>query len=113
MSMSLITMAASMMKIISGALVAGREAHKHRDMQWDASLSKVWAGLEQTLVIIMGCAPALYAASKMNFPRLRSISSSLAKLVRFTTRSSTDEAPFAQKNSRNPLYVNLEVQPGE
>lgn len=113
MSMSLVTMAASMMKIISGALVAGRDAHKHRDVQWDASLSKVWTGLEQTLVIIMGCAPALYAASKTNLPRLRSISSSLARLVRFAPRASTDEAPSAQKNSRNPLYVNPEVQSGE
>lgn len=111
MSLSLVTMAASLLKSVYGSLGTGHVTNNNQELQYDSSLSVVWAGLEQSLVIILTCVPALQVISKMDFPYLRSIRSSLVKFVRGTPRESRD-TNFGHQDSKRPFYVNLEAQPG-
>lgn len=111
MSLSLVTMTASLLKSVYGSLGTGHVSNNNQELQYDSSLSVVWAGLEQSLVIILTCVPALRVISKMDFPYLRSIRSCLVKFVRGTPRESRETHP-AHQGSKHPFYVNLEAQPG-
>jgi hypothetical protein len=73
MCTSLITMAVSIMKAITLAKVSGVA-----EPAYTSSLSALWAGLEQTLVIIMASVPALSAITKLNLG-IRRLTSSIAK----------------------------------
>lgn len=77
MSVSLFTMAMSIMK----TLVAQGSSKDTVDVQYNASLAVLWAGLEQTFVIIMGCVPPLRALLRLEIPLFSSISSSLNSLI--------------------------------
>jgi hypothetical protein len=78
MSVSLFTMAMSIMK----TLVAQGSSKDTVDVQYNASLAVLWAGLEQTCVIIMGCVPPLRALLRLDIPIFSSIGSSLNSLIR-------------------------------
>lgn len=114
MSLSLVTMAASLMKSVNGALANGRVKNNNGDAQYQASVSLIYGGLEQCLVIILTCVPALRVANKLNFPYLRSIGSSLARIVRGTPRHSSQskQSALVQHDSNQQLWMNLEMQPG-
>lgn len=72
---SLCTAAFSIMK------TSGIES-SHGDVQYNASLEVLWSGLEETMVIIMGCVPTLRSVTKLDFHAFRSLRSSLSVLVR-------------------------------
>lgn len=52
------------------------------DAQYKASLGVLWSGLEETLVIIMGCVPTLRSLTKLEFRAFSSFRSSLSSLLR-------------------------------
>lgn len=86
MCTSLITMAVSIMKAITLAHVSGV-----KEPAYSSSLSALWAGLEQTLVIIMASVPALSAVTKLNLG-FRRLTSSLARSLGRSAGRSADRS---------------------
>ncbi|KAI1352256.1 hypothetical protein F5Y01DRAFT_313998 [Xylaria sp. FL0043] len=72
LSLSLLTMTASILKTITAE--TSRGGH---NAEYDASLSALWSATEQSFVIIMGSIPSLRALTATEWPRLRSLVRSL------------------------------------
>lgn len=103
LGLSLFTMAMAIVKAVNAQ---GRT--EGEETQYEAALAVVWSILEQTLVIIMGCAPALTSIAQLRLgDRLLSISSSLTRLVKSSSKSySTDESSGTAQRS-DGLYYEL------
>lgn len=102
MSMTIVTMVASIMKTVTSASAPTTGT----DVQYAQSLGVLWAGIEQTFVIIMGCVPALRSFANLDFHFLRSISESLVSLLG-KTRSRPDShksIPSDQSLARAAYY---------
>ncbi|KAI1433458.1 hypothetical protein GGR50DRAFT_502673 [Xylaria sp. CBS 124048] len=80
LSLSLISFVGSVMKPVTTA-----KAHS----VYPESVVILWAGLEQGLVIIINCIPALRAIKLMEQPFIRSIGSSLVSILSPSSRKST------------------------
>ncbi|KAH8897332.1 hypothetical protein GQ53DRAFT_887691 [Thozetella sp. PMI_491] len=100
MAASLLTMAASILKLIA---VQGASDLKP-DAQYNASLEMLWVGLEQTFVIIMGCVPSLRSVLKLD--GFRSLSSSLSSFLR---RGDKSKASSMDNKSDPGTYSDLEM----
>ncbi|KAI0479888.1 hypothetical protein F4859DRAFT_530031 [Xylaria cf. heliscus] len=72
LSLSLISFVGSVMKPVTASI-----AHN----QYESSLVILWSNLEQTLVIIISCVPALRSLVLLEMPIIRSIGSSLRSLI--------------------------------
>jgi hypothetical protein len=79
--LSLITMVVSLMKTLQVRISIGRAGNLTSDIQYKTSLLQVWAGVEQSLVIILSCVPVLKAMSKTDFGPFATAASSIARLV--------------------------------
>jgi hypothetical protein len=77
MCTSLLTAAASITKAWSCQSVSA----ELEEPQYASSSLALWAGVEQTLVIILGSISALCSASKLNFPFFNRFRSSIASLL--------------------------------
>ncbi|KAK8087644.1 hypothetical protein PG997_002605 [Apiospora hydei] len=81
MSVSLLTMALSILKTIGLKTIAEQQADPTaKDVEYNASLMILWSCLEQAFVIIMGCVPPLRALAKLEMAK--SISISLSSFLR-------------------------------
>ncbi|KAF4633296.1 hypothetical protein G7Y89_g4834 [Cudoniella acicularis] len=104
MGVSLFTMSMSIMKV----MVAQGSSHYSTDVQYKASLGVLWSGMEQTCVIIMGCVPPLRSITKLEFPDLSAIGSSLSSLVK-RNRSKQSSLDNNSSNSTGKEYHDLET----
>lgn len=90
MAASLFTMTASVMKCVTSQSSSATNA------AFNASLAVLWSGIEQSLVIIMGCVPPLRALSKLDFGVFEDLRTSIASLV---GRGSTNKSRSNIKSS--------------
>lgn len=79
LGLSLFTMSIAIVKVIGAQ---GRPKAGNTDVLYRASLSVVWALIEQSFVIALGCVPPLTSARKLKLGPLVSFPSTLGKLVR-------------------------------
>ncbi|KAI1742419.1 hypothetical protein F4680DRAFT_31749 [Xylaria scruposa] len=87
LSLSFISFVGSVMKPVTANL-----AHD----QYQSSLVIIWSNLEQTLVIMITCVPALRALAILEIPIIRSISSSIASIIGPSSRKSSLSASSSQ-----------------
>jgi hypothetical protein len=102
LSLSLISFVGSVMKPVTAA-VAGS--------QYSASLVILWSVLEQTLVIIISCIPALRHAVLAKMPLIKSIGSSLVRIVSGDGSRKGSSASMSLPSDDSPAqtkYRNLE-----
>lgn len=108
MSASLATMVMSILKI----LVIQTPPTRTEDVEYNMSLGILWAGMEQTVVIIMGCVPTLRSIAKLDLPRLTAIGSSLSSLVkRNKSKPSSLEDDVTRPSAKE--YQDLEMNTNE
>ncbi|KAK8041108.1 hypothetical protein PG994_014115 [Apiospora phragmitis] len=107
--LSLVTMTASLMKTIQVRVSVGRTGDNTKDIQYRTSLLHVllhvWAGVEQGLVITLGCVPSLRTWFKTVLPAFQSMTSS--GVLIFTSRSlgsSTGSKADSNKPSSDRCY---------
>ncbi|KAJ8123866.1 hypothetical protein ONZ43_g281 [Nemania bipapillata] len=72
LSLSFISFVGSVMKPVTASLAKD---------QYQSSLVIIWSNLEQTLVIMISCVPALRALAILELPIIRSIGSSIASII--------------------------------
>ncbi|KAI1179305.1 hypothetical protein F4777DRAFT_468440 [Nemania sp. FL0916] len=105
LSLSLFTMTASILKTITA-----ETSHGSQNAEYVASLSALWAAIEQSFVIIMGSIPPLRPLASAEWPRLRSLRRSLSGMV---TRSTTTSPGGKQSGLNSPdprsAYYNLDT----
>ncbi|GAW10671.1 hypothetical protein ANO14919_000050 [Xylariales sp. No.14919] len=77
LALSLVTLTASILKTVTSQT----SSSSAEDVQYNASLGALFAALEQSLVIIMGCVPPLRPLGAMTINSLRSFSSAFTSLV--------------------------------
>ena len=98
MALSIFTMVASIMKTVTSQTNSGET-----DPQYSASLAILWSGVEQGLVIVMGCIPPTQAYLK-DLSVWRSISGSMASILGKGSSRNT---------RRNSSYTELELDTGK
>ncbi|KAI1412107.1 hypothetical protein F5Y13DRAFT_47606 [Hypoxylon sp. FL1857] len=76
MSLSLLTMTASILKTITAETSRGSQ-----NAEYTASLGALWSAIEQSFVIIMGSIPPLRPLTKAEWPRLRAIGMRLTGML--------------------------------
>lgn len=110
MCASLVTAAASILK----ATTTQTMSTSLTEPQYAASLAALWSGIEQILVIIMASVPPLRAIAKIEFPALRSVSSSLVNLLGRHGSGGSKKSSAAsggiirKKDNRSKNYSDLE-----
>ncbi|TRX90417.1 hypothetical protein FHL15_008782 [Xylaria flabelliformis] len=87
LSLSFISFVGSVMKPVTANL-----AHD----QYQSSLVIIWSNLEQTLVIMITCVPALRALAILELPIIRSISSSIASIISSSSRKGSVSTSSSQ-----------------
>ncbi|KAK8108238.1 uncharacterized protein PG998_010251 [Apiospora kogelbergensis] len=88
MSVSLFTMALSILKTVGLKTIGDQQADPTaKDVEYNASLMILWSCLEQACVIIMGCVPPLRALAKLEVAK--SLSTSLGSFLRRARSPST------------------------
>jgi hypothetical protein len=102
MGTSLVTMAASILKVTSLQTVSSDT----KEPQYTASLGALWANVEQTLVIMMASVPALRSMSMINFPAFSRLRSSI--VTRFAYNSKKSSATSSSP-SQSGHYYDLEM----
>lgn len=105
MALSLVTMIMSILKTIS----IKSASLQTPDALYDASLTTLWANVEQCLVIIMGCIPPLHPIKKIGFASFRSANSSLAKFVNKSARTKSTGNSSRRDRYGRPMYYDLEA----
>ncbi|KAI0010502.1 hypothetical protein F4779DRAFT_577155 [Xylariaceae sp. FL0662B] len=73
MGASFFTVIASLLRTIWLNVTLGWYHGKPVDINYDAALSVLWVGLEQCIVIILGCVPPIHALGSVKFPYLNSL----------------------------------------
>lgn len=107
MSVSLFTMALSILKTIGLQQIADQQSDPTAtDVQYDASLEILWSCLEQACVIIMGCVPSIRAVVKLEITK--SISSSVVSILR-RRKMSKASSNDVKDNRINGQYDSLEM----
>lgn len=108
MAMSLITMAAALSKaVINVVYFDANFSSQGADSFRAFGLQILCTGIEQALVIIMGCTPALRSITKLEVPSITTAIGSLVSLIARTDISRTDGS---QTSSR---YYNMYRQSGD
>jgi hypothetical protein len=80
MSLSLITMGAAMIKVVLVIIqLTNPPAVGHGNLAYFNGLYNLCTGVEQCLVIIMGCIPVLRSIVNLNFPLINTITSSFKR----------------------------------
>ncbi|KAI1339294.1 hypothetical protein F5Y15DRAFT_383879 [Xylariaceae sp. FL0016] len=100
MALSLITMGISILK---ATYIKSADLNS-ADALYNASLTTLWANLEQCLVIIMGCIPPLQPIRNMKLPKG---SSSISRFIHISTWTSSRHTPSSSrptKHSRSTYY---------
>ncbi|RYP63651.1 hypothetical protein DL769_006906 [Monosporascus sp. CRB-8-3] len=110
MGLSLVTMAISLLKTLQVRISVGRSNGQVEDASYKTSLIQLWSGVEQCLVIILGCVPPLRKLTKMSLPAFQSMSSALARLMTGRTQSRSRSTSKTGKPS-SADYYDLELQP--
>lgn len=113
MTLSLFTMAMSIMKT---TCIRWQGAQDDPNVMYKSSLQVMWAGMEQTCVVIMGCVPAIRPIVKVDLPKLSQITASLSSFMG-TNRSKTQSSTVAKSKTRNSYtesgiggtYYNIEL----
>ncbi|EPE28202.1 integral membrane protein [Glarea lozoyensis ATCC 20868] len=103
LAMSLFTMGCSIAK----AVVAASGTKTTADKQYKSSLALMWSSLEQSFVIIMGCAPPLSSVTKLQVPIAERLISSLRKLVSSQGSKSKLDSAEGLGQSKNGMYYEL------
>ncbi|KAI1337315.1 hypothetical protein F5Y15DRAFT_158593 [Xylariaceae sp. FL0016] len=101
MGLSLISFVGSVMKAVTSSTA---------ESQYSASLVILWSSIEQTLVIIISCIPALRHAILAELPMLHSIGSSLVRIVtgaRSRKGSATSVGTPSEGSPSRSKYRNL------
>ncbi|KAI1470987.1 uncharacterized protein F4812DRAFT_455098 [Daldinia caldariorum] len=96
MSLSLISFVGSVMKPVTTAVAK---------TQYSSSLVILWSAIEQTLIIIISCVPALRSVVLGEIPVVRTISNSVVRLLTF------ERSRKGSTSSSGSQYRNLEAGP--
>lgn len=111
LSVSLFTMVMSILKTIGLKAIADQQSDPTAtDVQYNATLSILWTCLEQACVIIMGCVPSLRAVMKLQLAR--SVSSSLASLLRRPKTSPSSSSPSFGRYYKTHNSEGSDAEPG-
>lgn len=111
MSVSLITFTAALLKIVISIL----DIEERVPTSFGQSASGiVWitAGIEQCLVIAMGCVPSLGPLARIQFPTWASIGETIASLIERTRKMSRSGSSWSSNRSNRSVYHdNIELGP--
>lgn len=100
--LSFITFVGAIMKIITPIV-----AHT----QYSSSVVVLWAVLEQTLVIIISCVPSLRHLANTELPRIKTLGSSIVRLVTANQSrrgSATSVAKSNNSGQSHTAYTNID-----
>lgn len=107
MSVSLVTMALSILKTVGLQHIADQQADPTAtDVQYNATLEILWTCLEQAFVIIMGCVPPLRSIVRLDLTQ--SIVGSLSSILRRRRSNKSSEGSYEYGSSGVP-YDDLEM----
>ncbi|GAP92081.1 putative integral membrane protein [Rosellinia necatrix] len=104
LSVSLITMGISIAKAATAANTTATF--------YNSTLGLLFAGLEQTFVIMMGCVPPLSSLKKLKLPSVLRISTSVSRLFSSSRRGSRDDKEDASGLVRSSRGTDYELSVG-
>jgi hypothetical protein len=109
MGLSLVTLAAAVLKIAIIVIITwGGPVANGGGANYFQGIVYLTSSIEQAMVIIMGCVPTFQAISKLEFTRLRNVSSSLSSFITKRRKKYGDSTPSTQYSRSG--YRDLEMQ---